>query len=173
MAAELATTLVATEARRLEQAEGLVRGFCGWHIAPSRAAVAVTLDGTGSSILPLPSLYVTAVTAVVEDGVTLNLDSIEWSKDGWLEKCYGRWTRKPSGVVVTIDARPCGGPAGGRGGRAGRCAARRRQPWLDQIRLQDGPFSETFTQTGFNQSTPLALLDSEKEALGPYRILPI
>ena len=149
-----------------------MRGFCGWHIAPLREDVELTLDGTGSGILPLPSLLVVDVTEIVEDGVTLDLDSVEWSKDGWLEKCYGRWTRKVAGVVVTIDHGYAAVPP-----EVEAVVQAVAQRAVDNpgsiVRTQDGPFSETYAQTGFNQSTPLALLESEKETLGPYRILPI
>src|SRR5690349_17879952 len=66
--AELATSASATEEDRLNQAEAEVRGYCGWHVAPS-VTEEVTVEGDGGSVLLLPSLRVTAVASVIdEDG---------------------------------------------------------------------------------------------------------
>ena len=60
MPAELATSLAPTEADRLLQAEALVRGYCGWHIAPSRSET-ITVRTFGGTSVMLPSLLVTEV----------------------------------------------------------------------------------------------------------------
>lgn len=172
MAAELATSLAATEAERLEQAEALVRGFCGWHVAPLREDDVLTVDGTGSSILPLPSLKVVGISSIVEDGIAVDLSTVTWSASGWIKKRYGRWTCEPGGVVIILDHGHETVPA-----EVTAIVQAIAQRGIDNpgslVRTQDGPFSETFAQTGFNQTTPISLLDSEKLDLGPYRILPI
>src|SRR5215213_5938206 len=82
-------------------AEDQVRDFCGWHVAPSRTET-ITLDGSGTELLLLPSTYVTAIGSICEDGVTLGSAYYSWSQDGVVEKLYGWWTRKRRGVQVTL-----------------------------------------------------------------------
>lgn len=146
MAAELANSLTVTEARRLEQAEAEVRRFCGWHIAPEREDVVLTLNGTGSSILPLPSLHVTGVTSIVEDGVEVDLATVDWSESGWIEKRCGTWCRKPRSVVVTLSHGHSPIPPDVEG-----AVIALAQVMIDTngsvARIQDGPFSESYRET--------------------------
>lgn len=112
--AELATTLTPTEEDRLDQAEAMVRTYCGWHIAPSREET-VVLDGPGSQVLLLPSLYVTAIASVVEAGVELDpANDYQWSRSGVVNRWYGAtwpdagtcghgwWTSQLRGIEVTM-----------------------------------------------------------------------
>lgn len=107
MPLELVSVLAATEEDRLYQAEQLVRSYCGWHIAPSRADQVVTVSGTGSSIVMLPSMYVTAVASVVVDGYTL-VEGTDYvvHREGFLELSSPDWTSRytylPGTVVVTF-----------------------------------------------------------------------
>ena len=82
-------------------AEARVRTFCGWHIAPSRSET-VILDGSGDPSLHLPSMLVTAVASVVEDGVTLAATEYSWSVSGVLERAAGNWTSKWRAVEVNL-----------------------------------------------------------------------
>jgi hypothetical protein len=167
--AELATTLAPTEDDRLLQAEALVRGYCGWHISPSREDIEVTFKtAVNGDVLLLPSLYVTAVSSITEDGVELvAVTDFDWAENGVLTRY--RWGSAPvvvtfthgyetvppevTAVVQAIAQRAVNNPG-------------------SLVRTQDGPFSDTYSQTGFNQSLPLALLDAEKEILNRYRIPP-
>lgn len=168
MAAELATTLATTEADRLLQAESLVRGYCGWHIAPLREGVEVTVDGSGSQILPLPTLHLAEVTAVTEDGATVDLGGVQWTEAGYLWRAAA-WTRNLRGVVVTMNHGHATVPPEVQG--VVQAVAQRAVNNPDSIvRRQDGPFSDTYSQTGFNQSLPLALLEAEKVILDRYRL---
>lgn len=76
------------------------RAFCGWHIAPS-VTQTVTLDGGWSSVLILPSLHVTAVASVVNDGTPITAP--DWSPAGMVRRgdC-GVWSGKYQGVTVTF-----------------------------------------------------------------------
>lgn len=166
MVAELAATLTATDDERLEQAEGLVRSFCGWHIAASRTET-ITVRGRGRPTLLLPSLYVTAVTAVTDDGTLLVHDEdYTWSEAGVITHAASFGTEfvevtfthgydvpppEVTGIVQAIAQRAVDNPG-------------------SRPRVQDGPFSDTFSQSGFNQAPALGLLDSEKETLRRYRI---
>lgn len=73
-----------------------VRAFCGWHIAPSHTE-AITLDGPGSSILRLPSLKVTDVASITNDGTVVT--DPEWSEAGMVRGC---WSGKFRSVTVTL-----------------------------------------------------------------------
>lgn len=166
MPAELAVTLTATEDERLEQAEALVRGFCGWHIAASRTET-IQIRGTGRATLLLPSLYVTAVASVTDDGTLLVHDEdYTWSEAGVITRAAAFGTELVSvtfthgyavpppevtGIVQAVAQRAIDNPG-------------------SRPRVGDGPFSDTFSQAGFNQAPALGLLDSEKETLRRYRI---
>lgn len=107
MPLELVSVLAASEEDRLYQAEQLVRSHCGWHIAPSRADQVVTLSGNGSSVIMLPSLYVTEVASVVIDGNELaeGTDFVV-HREGFIELSSPDWTSRysylPRTVVVTF-----------------------------------------------------------------------
>lgn len=168
MPAELATSLVATEAERLEQAEALVRAYCGWHIAPSRTDVEVTLIGDGSSVLVLPSLYVTAVSELTQGGTALVADTdYAWSESGVLTSYY--WG---TGSVVVTFTHGYAEPPADVTAIVQAVAQRALDNPGSRPREQAGPFADTFSQSGFNQAPALALLDAEKAILDRYRIPP-
>ena len=91
MAAQLADSLVATEADRLEQAEAAVRNYCGWHIAPI-AVDTVTITKPRSATFVLPSLYVTEVTSITRDGELLDDSTYTWSPAGVVTAYSGVWS---------------------------------------------------------------------------------
>lgn len=89
--AELADTLAPTEADRLDQAEAWVRAYCRWHIAPERDEE-LHLDGPGGRVLVLPSLYVSAISEVTENGVILDpATDYEWSGSGYICRTGSTW----------------------------------------------------------------------------------
>lgn len=66
----------------VDAAAGQVRAECGWHIAPG-VTETVTLDPAGSTVVLLPSLQVSSVTAVrAEDGTAIT-----------------GWKSRPNGVL--------------------------------------------------------------------------
>lgn len=77
-------------------ATSAIRRYCGWHIAPE-VTETLTLDGPGGTLLRLPSLYVTDVVSVTNDGTAVT--DPEWSANGLIRGC---WTSKFRGVVVTF-----------------------------------------------------------------------
>jgi hypothetical protein len=86
----------------LDGAEELAREYCGWHIAPSRTET-LTVDGANGPFQPLPTLGLAALTAVTEEGYTLDVTGIDWSTYGLLTKrTGGYWTPRRRGVVATI-----------------------------------------------------------------------
>lgn len=164
---ELAYDLAASEADRLEQAEALVRGFCGWHIAPSRSET-VTVDGSGGQILHVPTLHLTAVTSVVEDGTTVDLADLGVYPGGYIYRAAG-WCGKRRAVVVTMthgwDAAPAEVT-----GVVQAVAQRAVSNPKSQVNPSVGPFRDSNSATGSAESAALALLPSEKHLLARYRL---
>lgn len=167
MPAELYTALAATEAQRLEQAEALVRNFCGWHIAPSRVVTDSKIRGTGGATLLLPSLHVTAVSSVTDNETVLTVeDDFTWSPAGVLTN-KGHWstdlvtvtythgyTTVPPEVTAIVQA----------------VAQRAIDNPGSMTRRTVGPFTDAYSTTSPGQVATLALLDSEKETLRRYRL---
>ncbi|MGZ4530734.1 MAG: hypothetical protein ACXVXP_00110 [Mycobacteriaceae bacterium] len=167
MAAELATTLAPTEADRLLQAEALVRGFCNWHIAPSRTET-ITLPGSGGWLLMLPSLHVTAVASITSDAdPALTTDDYDWSEAGVLTARTALWTGRSISVAFThgYDTPPAEVTA-----IVQAVAQRAIDNPGSKSREQAGPFVDSYSQTAANQAPALALLDSEKATLRRYRV---
>jgi hypothetical protein len=73
-----------------------VRGYCGWHIAPS-VVEKITVDGPGGSLLLLPTLRLTDLTEVTSDGRPVTAP--EWSEAGMVR---GSWSSRFRGITATI-----------------------------------------------------------------------
>lgn len=88
----------------LQLASGVVQAYCGWNIA--QETVTANVDSDGSSVLLLPSLYLTAVT-------TLTLNGTAPDGSAWPTLAEGTdWDWQQNGVLTWLrDA--CGWPAGG------------------------------------------------------------
>lgn len=163
--ADLVTTLVASDADRLLQAEAVVRSFCGWHIAPSREET-VEVRTCGGRTLLLPSMYVTAVESVTADEQALTTDDFHWSTAGVVTHSDW-WGSGVTSVVFThgYDEVPAEVTA------IVQAVAQRATANPGSLtRQQIGPFSETYSTTGSGQVVPLGLLDAEKDLLRRYRI---
>lgn len=172
MAAELATGLDATPDDRLLQAEALVRDWCGWHIAPTKSET-ITLATTGTDLLLLPTLHLTAVTSVtVEGGAVVDPTTYEWSPEGVVRRTsYRLWCYDPSRFVINFThGYPSPPPAVTAVVQA--LASRAVANPGSLLRTQVGPYGDTYSQTGTNQAIPLALLEAEKNVLARYALPP-
>jgi hypothetical protein len=90
--------------RQLDAALAAARRYCGWHVTPVLSAQSVTLDGSGTNLLVLPTLNVTALTQVIEDGITLNVADLSWSPRGLIVKKSGYWWSSMfAGITVTFS----------------------------------------------------------------------
>lgn len=87
-----------------------VRRYCGWHVL-GEITETITVDGSGSRLLQLPTLRVVAIASVSElswsgseDVDTPIRDRVDftWSTHGVLERRRGCWTRERRGVTVTL-----------------------------------------------------------------------
>ncbi len=86
---------------QIDQAVGLVRAFCGWHVWPVVTETLI-VDGVGGVVLTLPTLKVTDVALVVESGVEVDADGYEWSASGDVQRVGGCWTTRWRGIEVTL-----------------------------------------------------------------------
>lgn len=106
---EPATELASTEqlasyrardaALLVASAEAAVRAYCGWHVAPSRSE-SFTVDGTGSHVLALPTMHLTAVESITENDADVATTTVQWSAAGYLWRAQP-WTTRLRGVAVT------------------------------------------------------------------------
>lgn len=90
-------------ARLLAEWLGAARRWCGWHVSPLLQGDEVEVDGPGGRLLVLPTLWLAELTAVVEDGVTLDVADLEVSKRGLVRKKSGSWTERFGGITVTMN----------------------------------------------------------------------
>jgi hypothetical protein len=167
---ELVTTLAATEADRLLQAEAAVRAYCGWHIAPARTEVELTLDGSGSTVLLLPTLKLTDLLSVTEEEEPVDLTDVEWTEAGCLRR-ETPWTCKLRGVIVTIDHGHAAAPPEVTAVVQAIAQRAINNPG-SLLSKTIGPFSETHSQTAGNQALPVTMLDAEKAILARYKLPP-
>lgn len=165
----LADYTAAAAAEILLQVQAAIRSYCGWHIAPSIQET-VKLDGRGSRHLWLPSLYVTEVTAVSNEGTALTDVEYDWSESGYIESRYGCWTTRPRqvevefthgyddipadvvGVAVAVAARAIASPSGA-------------------TRQQVGAVALGYATVN-GASGGIALLQHERDILDQYRLPP-
>lgn len=82
----------------LDAVSSEIRDACGWHIAPSWSET-ITVDGPGGVLVMLPTLHLTDVQSVINDGAPVPVTSSLWSRKGALRGC---WTSKYQGVTVTM-----------------------------------------------------------------------
>lgn len=78
-----------------------IRDYCGWHVAPVITDT-LTLDGTGTDTVLLPSRRVTAVESVTVDGHELAATAYEWSADGLLRRRHGCWPDRYRALTVEL-----------------------------------------------------------------------
>lgn len=84
-----------------EAATRAIRDYCGWHVAPVITAT-LTLDGTGTGTVLLPSRRVVDVLSVKVDGQELEATAYEWSADGLLRRRRGCWPDRYRGLAVGL-----------------------------------------------------------------------
>ena len=86
------------------RATAAARSYCGWHVTPVASDEEIVLDGPGGRLLVLPTLKLTELTAVTEDGVELDLADLTWSGTGLVAKRNGTyWTSQLGGIAVTFS----------------------------------------------------------------------
>lgn len=151
-----------------DAAAALIRAYCHWHIWP-RMTETVVCDGPGTDLLVLPTLMLTAVSAVTETRrgvggapVALNVATdVDWSEAGLVWHVdRRRWTSKPRGVSVTFEHGYQNAPSQ-IVQLATALAARAASNPTRLKRMQVGQRSEDYETAG--------LLQDEMAILAPYR----
>src|SRR5699024_10887279 len=79
-----------------------IRDYCGWHDAPVEEET-ITLDGTGSDTLLLPSRLVVDIVSVKVHGEELSPDSYERSTIGALRRLGNIWPDSYRSIEVNIE----------------------------------------------------------------------
>ncbi len=88
----------------LDAAQAAAATYCGWHVTPVLAVNDMVLDGTGDTMLMLPTLKLVTLTSITEDGVALNLADLHWSAKGIIAKRSGLcWTSMLGGITATFS----------------------------------------------------------------------
>lgn len=90
--------------RQLDAALAAARTYCGWHVTPVLTAQTFTLDGPGGRTLVLPTLKLTALTSVTEDGIALTLTDLHWSSRGLIAKKDGGFWSSMFGAITVVGA---------------------------------------------------------------------
>lgn len=151
----------------LAAAEAAVRAYCGWHIAPVRTED-VVVNGSGGQVLGLPTMLLETVNTITEDGATVAVSDVSWSRVGYLHRTQP-WTSSLRGVTANITHGYDDVPAEVRAVVLS-VAARAVVSPDGVVRQQVGGVSVTFSQNGFNVAGGVALLDHERAALDRYRL---
>ncbi|RDI13453.1 hypothetical protein DEU38_13428 [Rhodococcus sp. AG1013] len=81
---------------QLNVANGAVRSYCGWHVAPV-VEETVIVDGHGGTILDLPTLRLVSIEEVQVQGAVV--EDVEWSADGTLR---GQWPDRWRSIEVRM-----------------------------------------------------------------------
>lgn len=85
----------------LDLSSGAVRAYCGWNI--TREDTTFQVDGDGSPLLSLPTLYLLDLIELRVDTVPVDLttwDRPMWSRKGQIYKKQGGWTPR---AVIEAD----------------------------------------------------------------------
>lgn len=154
-----------TDEQLAEQAGGIVRDYCGWHISPSRTET-ITVDGPAGPVLTLPTLHVTDVAAVTVDG--REVTGYRWATRG---QVYGiGWGEGPRRVAVNLTHGYDEPPAAVVSVIAAIVTRTKATKWGLAVRAQAGQVSRTYSQAGPNQAAGMTLLDHERQMLDKYRV---
>lgn len=83
-------------------ARAAAQRYCGWHVTPVETTQ-VVVNGPGGPLLTVPTLKLVQLLSITEDGVSVNLSTVEWSPAGLIRKKSGaNWTSALGGVVVSM-----------------------------------------------------------------------
>jgi hypothetical protein len=150
----------------LDAAHGAVRGHCGWHVAPVITET-LTLDGSGSTALLLPSGRVWQILRVANDGRDVT-SQVKFSRRTGVVTLASRWTRDVGSVEIelTHGYSPDEVPE-----VAGLIATLQKRgaagsPTVAQQNI--GPAGVRYVTTSDGGRASIPLLQSEKEILAPY-----
>ena len=174
-ASELASWLqkdldTATATLALSVASGQIRRHVGWSIT-EETLTDLLVDGTGRRSIILPTLHLTAVASVEEDGVALTYDvDYTWTREGRLIR-NGRWLHKARTVKTTYTHGYTTGAAE-LDDVKGVCLDLAGDIYDNPTGLRSytvGGASETYA--GGSVDLGAGLTDTQRNDLAPYRLL--
>lgn len=145
-----------------------IRRRCGWHIAPSVTETLV-LDGPGGGYLGLPSMHVTELTAVKNDGLDVDVTTVEWSALGSL-RVAGTWSSRYRGVEVTLEHGYELDEVEDLVAVVLQVTARGLSSPLGQTREQAGSLSIQWSTTAPGVAGGVAILEHEESIVDAYRM---
>ena len=149
----------------LDAATAQVRRYCEWHVTPE-IEEDIVLDGSGARSLLLPSKNVVQLLACTDAGVDVLAD-VDVSDKGILTRRSGCWSRRHGAIRITVRHGYESAPdvAGVIAGVAARAAM---SPG-NVTRQNVGPMGVSYGTVG-GAPISLPLLQSEKDALAPYKL---
>lgn len=156
---DLAEDLAPADAdTRLEQAEGIVRDYCGWHIAPSQTDTVRLFNVPRTGPLLLPTLNLTAIVSVTDQGTLVDPSAYDFDPAGILMRVDGAsWAWGYGPIVVEFTHGYDDAPPGVT--RVVQSVAAQLPNGLKSKAA--GPFSESY----FGELSPL-----DRSSLARYRI---
>lgn len=81
-----------------------IRNEAGWHIWPILENHTMALNGEGGTLQDLPTGRLVALHSVVNAGTPVDVESIDISLDGQMQRMDGGlWTRRLGKLLVTMD----------------------------------------------------------------------
>lgn len=150
----------------LVRASAAVRNECGGWSITRETDLQLVLDGPGTSTLMLPTLKLREVKALAENGIVVDVSTLDVSAGGMVEKRSGGcWTRRLGGITVTIDHGYDEVPADVAGVVVSVAAKAFANPTSQQAAAA-GIVTDTFGRG----HGPMTLSDAEKALLTPWRL---
>lgn len=144
-----------------------IRKYCGWHIAPGKVEE-IVLDGSGGTHLDLPTLHLNSLISVFNDGVPVDLNDVDVSKDGTLELHNATWSTRLGGIRITInhgfdDAHELSSLVYAIAGRAMASPQGQTEEQVGEVRSKLSMF-------GRSSSGGISLMSHEYALVDPYRL---
>lgn len=162
----------AQAAYALSGASAAIRACCGWSIS-AETVTGQVVSSYGRRSIWLPTLYLTGVISVVENGVTLVAAvDYDWTTDGRLIRS-SRWWTVPRDVVVTYThGYPAGHPV--LESVKAVCLAAASRMVVNPLALRSwtlGDESETYMGTG--SAVGAFIADGERQQLAHVTLLAV
>lgn len=148
-------------------AQGAVRRYCGWHVAPS-VAETLRLDGYGGRVLTLPSKHITAIASVIVGDEDWR-DRCDWSEAGTVLLRSGCWPDAPGAIRVGLT-HGWGAEDVPEVAALILTVGRRARSQTGVIASQSVNGASVTYQTAGGAPLSVPLLSIEKEMLDPYRL---
>jgi hypothetical protein len=87
----------------IDAALAAARRWCGWYVSPVQTGVAMDVDGPGGTVLSLPTLNLISLTALTENGKTVDVTQLRVSRrKGVVSKKSGWWTSHFGGIEAIV-----------------------------------------------------------------------